>query len=216
MRVPNGVDLRSFSGSGPLPDDLASIPRPWIGYAGYIKDQLDWRLLTDVAAARPDWSLVLAGMDKVRDPDNRRLLDQLSARSNVYLLGSKTTEQLALYPRQFDVCIMPYIHNDYTRYIYPLKLHEYLATGRPVVGTPIDALLEYQHLLSLAGSSSEWISAIERALAGGAPASAEARIATASRHDWSILTRHVAETIATRLGVADRLPGESEPVKIVA
>lgn len=216
LRVPNGVDLRSFAGSGPLPADLASVPKPWIGYAGYLKDQLDWRLLTDVAAARPDWSLVLVGVDKVRDPENRRLLDQLAARDNVHLLGNKTTEELAHYPRQFDVCIMPYVHDDYTRYIYPLKLHEYLATGQPVVGTPIDALLEYRHLVSLAGPASDWISAIRRSLDGHAPASAEARIATAARHDWSILTRRVAETIAGRLGVAGRLPRDSEPVEIVA
>lgn len=34
--------------------------------------------------------------------------------------------------------MMPYEVNDYTNCIYPLKLHEYLATGRPVVATPID------------------------------------------------------------------------------
>ena len=173
-------------------------------------------MLTEIATRRPDWSLVLVGIDKVREPGNRRLLDQLAARNNVHLLGNKTTEELALYPRHFDVCIMPYLRNAYTRYIYPLKLHEYLASGRPIVGTPIDALLEYRNLLSLATTADEWIVAVEAELAGRSPASAETRIATASRHDWSILTRRVAETIATRLGEAHRLPLEAIPVEHVA
>ena len=212
LRVPNGVDLRAFSGPGPLPPDLAAVPGPRIGYAGYLKDQLDWRLLTDIAQARPDWSLVLVGVDKVRSPENRQLLDALLARTNVYALGEKTTDELALYPRHFDVCIMPYVRDGYTRYIYPLKLHEYLATGRPVVGTPIDTLLEYGDVVSLARSSGEWVSSIANALAGEHPARAAARIAVAARHDWDILTRRIADTIASRLEIGGR-PASARPAE---
>lgn len=216
LRVPNGVDMCAFAGAGPVPADLAAVPRPRIGYAGYIKDQLDWRLLTELAERRPDLSLVLVGIDKIRQPDNRRLFDQLAARDNVHLLGNKTTEELALYPRHFDICIMPYLLNGYTRYIYPLKLHEYLATGRPVLGTPIDALLEYRHVVSLASTASEWTSVIDDTLAGDSRAGVEARIATATRYDWNILARRVAATIATRLREEHRLPRKAAPAESVA
>ncbi|MCI0591185.1 MAG: hypothetical protein L0Y67_06235 [Gammaproteobacteria bacterium] len=41
-------------------------------------------------------------------------------------------------------------------YIYPLKLHEYLAAGRPVVSASIQTLLDFKHVVSLAGSVDEW------------------------------------------------------------
>lgn len=211
-RVPNGVDWPAFAGPGPLPDDLAAIPGPRIGYAGFIKDRLDWRLIGDVAAARPRWSLVFVGADKVRDPENRRRLDALRQRPNVYFLGEKSTDELALYPRHFDVCAMPYVCDDYTRYIFPLKLHEYLASGRPVVGTPIDALMEYSSVVAIARSAREWVTTIDDALLNDSPARAEARVAIAARHDWNILTRQIAGTIAERLGLASRLPTLRAPV----
>lgn len=205
-RVPNGVDWHAFAGSGPVPDDLAAIPGPRIGYAGFIKDQLDWRLIGDIATARPGWSLVFVGADKVRDAENRRRLDALLQKPNVYFLGEKSTDELALYPRHFDVCAMPYVRDDYTRYIFPLKLHEVLASGHPVVGTPIDALLEYDHAITIAGDAHEWVTAIDDVLVNDSPSRADARIAIAARHDWTILTRQIADIVAERLGIASRLP----------
>lgn len=215
-RIPNGVDLRAFAGPGPVPADLAAVPAPRIGYAGFVKDRLDWRLIRELSAARPQWSFVFVGADRIRDAENRRLFEELRARPNVHILGEKPTEELAMYPRHFDACIMPYVRDGYTRYIFPLKLHEYLATGRPVVGTPIDALAEYGHVVALAESADEWVRAIERAIGGDSPARAQARIATAARHDWNLLTRQIASVIVERLGGVARLPDVAQPTAGVA
>jgi len=82
---------------------------------------------------------------------------------NAYFLGGKPVGELVKYPQHFDVCIMPYRNNEYTRYIYPLKLHEYLAGGRPVIGTRIPPLEEFSSIVSLAGIAEEWSSAVEAA-----------------------------------------------------
>ena len=63
------------------------------------------------------------------------VLAELEEQPNVHFLGAKTPEELVGYPAHFDACIMPYRMDDYTKYIYPLKLHEYLASGRPVVAS---------------------------------------------------------------------------------
>jgi glycosyltransferase involved in cell wall biosynthesis len=207
LRIPNGVDVAAFGGDGPVPSDMAAIPAPRIGYAGYLKDQLDWNLLQTVAEARPEWSLVFVGTDKVRGSANRAVMDRMAALPNVHFLGGKTTEALAQYPRHFDVCIMPYVRDEYTRYIYPLKLHEYLATGRPVVGTPIDALVEHQEVVRLAVTAEEWIDETEQALAS--PTSdAHRRIQVAREHDWATLTSRVAQVISQRLGPGYEIPHE--------
>ena len=49
-------------------------------------------------------------------------MEQMSRRPNVYFLGGKPTEQLGGHAQHFDACIMPYLLNDYTKYVYPLKL----------------------------------------------------------------------------------------------
>jgi hypothetical protein len=97
---------------------------------------------------------------------------------------------------------MPYRRDDYTKYIYPLKLHEYLASGRPVVGTPLPSIEAFDGAVILANSSEEWSRAITRGLspAENTPARCEARRHTASLHDWDLLVERIAATIAKRLG----------------
>jgi len=56
----------------------------------------------------------------------------LARQPNVHFLGGKRIGELPGYTQHLDVCAMYYALNDYTKFIYPLKLHEYLATGRPV------------------------------------------------------------------------------------
>ena len=191
--VPNGVDFRSFSDPVAAPEDIAGIPHPRIGYAGYIKKQLDLPLLVNLARARPQWQIVLVGgtspHDEIREP-----VDALRALPNVHFLGAKSTPELAAYPQHFDVCVMPYVADDYTRYIYPLKLHEYLAGGRPVVGTRLPALEPFGDLISLAETEADWVAAIDELLQPSASdvERRAARQAVAKEHDWEGLVDGIA------------------------
>jgi glycosyltransferase involved in cell wall biosynthesis len=199
--VPNGVDFQSYAQPVPEPADIAEIPHPRIGYSGHIKKQLDWPLLLDLTARHPEWSFVFVGAPN-RHPEIVAHIDQLSRRPNVRFLGSKSVQELATYPQHFDVCLMPYARNDYTKYIYPLKLHEYLASGRPVVGAPIASLEPFRHLVKLPETSEQWSAAIAESL-GPVANSTEQRTkrqAAAKQHDWEILVRQIAETMSLRLG----------------
>jgi len=68
----------------------------------------------------------------------------------LHFLGGKPTQSLGAYPQHFDVCLMPYVIDDYTRYVYPLKMHEYLAGGKPVVSSPIRSVEDFKHVIALA------------------------------------------------------------------
>jgi glycosyltransferase involved in cell wall biosynthesis len=201
MYLPGGVDYRSYSQALPEPHDLAAIPHPRIGYVGSLKWQIDWNLLIYLARQHPEWSFVLVG-PKSPHPEIAAALDALSARANVHFLGGKPSSEMIAYPQHFDVCIMPYGDNDYTKYIYPLKLHEYLASGRPLVGTPIASLSPLGAVVSLPTNAREWSRAIVDALAPSAntPERRQARQDFAHQHDWDALVRRIAETIAQRLG----------------
>lgn len=197
--IPNGVDYSSFATPADEPPDLAAMPHPRIGYVGFIKRHIDWDLIGRLARRHPDWSWVLIGGERRHDlGDSIRTLASLP---NVHFLGEKPTSALAGYAQHVDVCIMPYRTTAYTKYIYPLKLHEYLATGRPVVGTRIRSLEEFDGLISLATTDDEWSAALAAALRSEAqgPDRRAARQAVARQYDWQGIVARIVERIETGL-----------------
>jgi hypothetical protein len=199
--IPNGVDFRAYAEPSPEPPDLALIPRPRVGYTGVLKRRLDWPLLDRLTAARRDWSFVFVGPVQ-RDTTTPAAVAGLRRRSNVHFIGFKTPQALAAYPQHFDVCIMPYRMNHYTNQIYPLKLHEYLASGQPTVGVPIATLDSFSDVVSLVRGTEAWLEAIEDALepAATAPDRRAMRQAVARQHDWEWIVYTIARIMAERLG----------------
>ncbi len=182
--------------------DLAAVPHPRVGYIGVIKKQLDLALLVRLARARPGWSFVLVGpVGNVTGKE--QVVSELRAMPNVYLLGGKPVERLAAYTQHMDVCLMCYEVNDYTNYIYPLKLHEYLAAGRPTVSAPITSVLEHADVVTLARSDEEWLRGITQALEVEASAlpETERRRERARHFDWDDLADKVAGLFRERLRV---------------
>jgi UDP-galactopyranose mutase len=92
---------------------------------------MDLELLAGVAAARPDWHIVMLGPVVKIDPAT------LPSARNIHYLGPKSYEELPLYVAGWDVALMPFALNESTRFISPTKTPEYMAAGRPVVSTAI-------------------------------------------------------------------------------
>ncbi len=217
IRIPNGVDYRAFSTPAMPPTDLAAIPRPRISYIGVIKTQLDIDLLCELAQRHPQWSIVLVGPVGYlgsRADDYRRLC----AMPNVHALGARPLQQLPAYMQHMDVCMLCYRLDDYTKFIYPLKLHEYLASGRPIVGSPIPALDEFRDVISIASTPEEWSRAIQRALSD--PDDDEARKRRqriAAGYDWNMLVARIAANFIERLEREGRYRARAgEPATTVA
>jgi glycosyltransferase involved in cell wall biosynthesis len=166
-----------------------------------LKNQLDWQLLRELALRRPQWSFVFVGPRALTEGADA-IADEMSEMGNVHFLGEKSVRELAAYPQHFDVCIMPYQVNGYTNNIYPLKLHEYLGSGRPVVGSPVRSLKEFSDVIALAATCDEWsgalAAALEPPLASRDAVAARQRIAR--QHDWSELVYRIARTICERIG----------------
>ena len=149
------------------PGDQAALPRPRVGYFGVIDERMDYALLDAVAEARPDWSLVMVG------PTAKVEAAELPRRPNLHWLGKKLYEQLPAYLSGWDVGMMPFAHNEATRFISPTKTPEYLAAGVPLVSTSItDVVTGWSEngLVEIADKPGDFIAAIDRLLA--APKSA--------------------------------------------
>jgi glycosyltransferase involved in cell wall biosynthesis len=206
--IPNGVDYAAYTTANAEPADLQRIPHPRIGYVGVVKRQLNIPLLATLAERNPKWSFVIVGPVRPLGADEEAFA-ALRRCSNVYLLGARPVSALPSYTQHLDVGIMPYDLDDYTKYIYPLKLHEYLAAGLPTVATPIRTLFDFRHVVALVDGADAWTTAITAALdpAMRAPALVAERRAVALAHDWGAITRRVALLFAARLGApwSDRI-----------
>lgn len=199
--VTNGVDYAAFATPALEPADLVGIPRPRIGYVGRIKSQMDWKTLVGIARRRPDWSLVLVGpVGHMGTFKADR--DELFGLPNVHYLGNRSVRQIPGYIQHMDVCLLCYALTDYTRYIFPLKLHEYLATGRPVVGSDIRTLRDFSSTVRIAHNLDEWVDAIDASLSPAEHSHdrIEERRRVARAYDWNMIAGNIAGVLCDRLG----------------
>lgn len=189
--ISHGANVERFQ-AYPLtePADLANLPNPRLLFFGGLDERLDQELLAGLARARPEWQIVLIGPRKMS-------LDRLLARPNVTWLGPKPHETLPAYLAASDVLLIPYRLDAYARFIYPTKIHECLASGRPIVAVPLPDLRSFEPLVALARGVEEWERAIEEMLAPAAtaPSVVAARRAVAAQHSWDHRFEEIREFI---------------------
>jgi len=198
--VPNGVDFEFFSRTlteaVQVPADLEQIPGPRIGYVGVINEKVDFELLTYLCEENPDWSIVLVGPVKVRQEGYIEKYNRLRECPNCYFLGQKEGRDVPAYLKGMDVCMMCYLVNDWTYYGYPLKMHEYLACGKPSVAADLPAIREFSNVIKIAKSREEWLGDITGLLESKDDASLiRARLDVARDNSWQQRVLQVMELI---------------------
>jgi len=162
--IPSSVDfdhfVRARSRAGD-PGDQAALPHPRLGYCGVIDERLDLGLVDAVSKARPDWQFVFVGPVTKIDPAS------LPQAPNIHYLGGRTYDELPSYLSGWDVALLPFAHNESTRFISPTKTPEYLAAGRRVVSTSVRDVVRMfggEGLVEIADGPREFMEAIERCL----------------------------------------------------
>ncbi len=213
--VHNVGDFEHFSRARapetPVPEDIACLPRPVVGFVGAVSDyklRADW--LTALARRHRDYTIALVGPVGVGDPTTD--VSVLRSEPNVHLLGHRGYELLPGYVKGFDLGVIPYRLNEYTTYSFPIKFFELLASGKPLVISDLPALRDYYDAVRVARSEDEFVSACEAALADPMAGLAE-RLKLASENTWEhrverILV-HVDRALAEKSAQGDVL---SRPV----
>ena len=175
--VRNGCDFEHFNAAAmPMPD---SSRRPIIGYFGAIEDWFDGDLVEQLAIEIPDVQIILIGRDEIG------LTEKFRDLHNVQLFGEVPYAELPAHLNRFDVCIVPFILNDLTAATDPIKVYEYLASGRPVVATALPELGPCATMIHIADNRAEFITLVRKALGEGeSNLIRKQRIAFASNNSW--------------------------------
>ena len=174
--VPNGADLDHFAAAGaattPVAAAVAALPRPVIGFHGWIQYWVDFDLIAHAARSHPDWSFALVGPV---EPLAR--VDKVRGLSNVHFLGRHSYQDMPNVVAGFDVCINPFVLNELADAVSPIKLYEYLASGKPVVSVDMPAANEFRGLIPLTRTREQFVAALEQVLALAANANSAAQAA---------------------------------------
>ena len=196
VHAPHGVDVAMFRTVAdpalPLPDSARSLPRPVIGFYGLIEAWIDLDLIAFLAAERPQWTFLLVGRLAV-DPGPLKDL------SNVVFAGPQPYVALPRWAKAFDVAIIPYRPTRQVINSNPLKLREYLATGKPVVSVSTPEIDRFAEYVRIAHDRAQFLAHIEDALANDRPADRERRMAAVDSMSWDARIDEVVAVVERRL-----------------
>ena len=167
--IRHGTDWRHFrtalDAEIKIPDEIANLPKPIIGFHGLLADWVDYELIKKTAEHFPNGSVVLIGKIAVDAERKIKILDNVK---NIHLLGRKPYADLPAFCKGFDVALNPFEISELTLAANPLKVREYLAAGLPVVSTDIPEVRILADCL-VGTNHADFIAKIEEALANPKP-----------------------------------------------
>ena len=198
--VRNAGDYEHFVGAADraiAAPEVSDLPRPVLGFArNFLASKVDFDLLEDVARALPEWTLLLIGPAA---SETASVLERLAQLPSVRWLGQKPYAELPRYVAAFDVGLIPYVSNAYTRSCFPLKLYEYLAAGKPVVASGLPELAGMEPDVVLVDGATTFIQAVQRAVGRNGEAERLRRRQLASRNSWEARTGRLLELVHREL-----------------
>jgi glycosyltransferase involved in cell wall biosynthesis len=177
--------------------EVADLPRPVLGFAGnFLASKVDFDVLVELARALPRCTVLLIGPATA---ETRPRLERLGQLPNVKWLGVRSYEELPRYVAAFDVGLIPYVSNAYTRSCFPLKLYEYLAAGKPVVACGLPELVGMEPDVQVADGAVAFARAVEAALERNGEADQNRRQEIAARNSWETRAGRLLELVSREL-----------------
>jgi glycosyltransferase involved in cell wall biosynthesis len=192
LLIGHGVDFDFFVGgsdSKDIPENIAEIKRPIVGFFGDISGKTsDLNLLEFAAKKLPGMSFVLIGPVSADVSKLKRL-------ENVYFLGQKDYEQIPLYGKEFDVAMMPWNMSRWIQFCNPVKIKEYLALGKPIVSTYYPEIEPYSDIVYVARNYETFVSCISEALKERDPNKVQERRERVRNETWDNKVKQIKAAI---------------------
>jgi len=192
-----GVDFphwsRVHSGQLEVAAEIQKIPHPRLGYFGAIEPWLvDQELIKRAAQVRPEWQWIFIG--------NRSRGLEIENLPNTHFLPPVSYAELPRYAAGFDVCVLPWeTEQAFTSYGSAIKVREYLATGKPVVISPLPEYETMSDVLRIARSRDQFFTLVEDALRENDPSLAAKRQQSVASGTWHDRAEWVSDLIEEAL-----------------
>jgi glycosyltransferase involved in cell wall biosynthesis len=176
--VKNGVDFAHFNKAADLrnKNKTADIT---VGYVGSLDNRVDYDLVAYLAEKLTDVKFEFVG--RILEKGKVAKLDKLP---NTKFWDAKRMEELPEFLKRFDAGIIPFVKNDLTAGIYPMKINEYLAAGIPVIATDFAAFPEFGSFISTTSGQEAFVQAVVENLCNDTPEKRKQRIAVAHGNSW--------------------------------
>jgi glycosyltransferase involved in cell wall biosynthesis len=202
--IPNAADFEHFgmalSQDIAVPEDMKGIPRPTIGLIGKLNERLDMELLDYITAVKTEWSFVMIGPIYTVSKQFIKRFKEMANKKNVHYMGVKSYDTIPAYIKYFDVCILPYVIGEATEAVNPIKFYEYLATGKPVVSTPLTDVRPLEDIIRIAFNKEEFLKCIADCLTNDGNRLVKKRLAFARQSTWRAradeITRHILKALS--------------------
>jgi glycosyltransferase involved in cell wall biosynthesis len=190
--VPTGVDPTIWSRPGPAPAWFTELPGPRLLYIGTLDTRLDVGAVRAVARAWPRGTVALVG-----PLTDRAHLGPLLAEPNVFVHAPVSRRGVAAVACAADACLVPHARTPLTEAMSPLKLYEYLASGRPVVATDLEPVRQVEGPVTRVPAGGDFVAGVRAALAAGPVGEAE-RGRSIAANSWASRSAAVLD-LALRL-----------------
>lgn len=168
-----------------------------IMFCGYVSEvRIDYQLLKLVCETYTNCLVVVIG--KYEESD--LIKHKLESFPNLILLGNRRHESIPSYLKCAHVAIIPYLCNELNKSVYPLKLNEYLAMGKPVVTTHFSSDLDsFAEVVYVASNYQTFLNFIEQAMIEDDEIRRINRVKMAEQNKWSIRVEHFNHLLEEKL-----------------
>ena len=214
-----GVDVPHFAtareATTNVPDDVAALANPTLGYFGVVDERLDYELIAKLADANSNWNICMVGpVCKVDE-------SEFPQRANLHWLGGREYSALPAYAKKFDVCLMPFAMNEATEFINPTKALEYMATGTPIVSSSVpDVVSNFSSVVQIARTHDEFITQCRQAIESPNQSAIERGLKMASENTWEVIVakmeNHIEQALVARTASLQREKIVVSPLPSVA
>jgi beta-glucosidase/6-phospho-beta-glucosidase/beta-galactosidase/glycosyltransferase involved in cell wall biosynthesis len=185
----------------PIPPDIDFMARPILGWFGVVDERVDYAMVGEMARARPHWSFAMVGPVVKVDPN------LVPHNPNLFWMGSRDYQVLPNYCRAFDICMMPFAMNASTEFINPTKGLEYMATGRPIISTPVrDVVKQWSDIIHVVRNADEFLAAADKIIQNTADVQQRVQkgIELARKCSWENTVQTMQELIKAAIESDDR------------
>lgn len=186
LQIPNGVDPL-FLQTQRMHQPQA---RPIVGYVGSLDERIDLDLLETVIRALPEYDFSFTG--RLQQP---HIQQRLAAHPNVQFHPPLAYRALPERMKDFSVGIIPFLRNELTAGIYPMKVNEYLALGLPVVSTGFGDMHQLQPWATVAEQADAFVHTLRTELSNDHPEKQRQRRAFAAQQTWQARAMQLNELI---------------------